>query len=235
MTHTDASLPLVSQDILVKRQFGHRARLALSPAEVSKTDDQAHAARALWNLLHAWWQMMPKEKRTLANADAAIRQARKDIDFLAVLPAQAAQAVLKTYVRAWQNCWEGRADAPNFKGRLRTVMSVDIPQGRDLNITRAHRRWGLVNIPKVGRVRFRWTRDLPVGKRADAENRITGARLVKDALGWHIAFRVQTLVPEPEAHQGPDIGIDVGITVPLALSDGTTLRARPMAHPEGAG
>jgi putative transposase len=44
-------------------------------------------------------------------------------------------------------------------------MSVDIPQGRDLNITRVHRRWGQVNIPKVGRVRFRWTKDLPVGKR----------------------------------------------------------------------
>jgi putative transposase len=155
----------VSQDALVKRQFGHRARIALSPAEVSQMDAQAHAARTLWNLLHAWWQMMPKEKRTLANADAEIRQARQDIDFLAVLPAQAAQAVLKTYFRAWQNCWEGRASAPNFKGRFRKGMSVDIPQGRDLNITRVHRRWGQVNIPKVGRVRFRWTKDLPVGKR----------------------------------------------------------------------
>ncbi|MBE4737881.1 RNA-guided endonuclease InsQ/TnpB family protein [Streptomyces caniscabiei] len=212
----------MSQGTLVKRQFGHRARLALSPAGIRAADDQAHAARTMWNLLHAWWQMMPKEKRTLAHADAAIRQARKDIDFLAVLPAQAAQAVLKTYVQAWKNCWDGRADAPNFKGRLRTVMSVDIPQGRDLNITRVHRRWGMVNLPKVGRVRFRWTKDLPVGKRADTENRITGARLVKDALGWHIAFRVQTLEPRPDPHQGPDIGIDVGVTVPIALSNGET-------------
>lgn len=165
---------------------------------------------------------MPKDERTLANADAAIRQARKDIDFLAVLPAQAAQAVLKTYFQAWKNCWDGRADAPNFKGRFRSVMSVDIPQGRDLNITRVHRRWGVVNIPKVGRVRFRWTKDLPVGKRANSDNRITGARLVRDALGWHIAFRVQTFERKPEPHTGPEIGIDVGITVPLALSDGTT-------------
>ncbi|MFF9489005.1 RNA-guided endonuclease InsQ/TnpB family protein [Streptomyces sp. NPDC014676] len=194
----------------------------MSPAGIRAADDQAHAARTLWNLLHAWWQMMPKEKRTLANADAAIRQARKDIDFLTVLPAQAAQTVLKTYFQAWKNCWEHRADAPNFKGRFRTVMSVDIPQGRDLNITRVHRRWGMVNVPKVGRVRFRWTKDLPVGKRADAENRITGARLVKDALGWHIAFRVQTLQDKPEPHPGPDIGIDMGVTVPLALSDGET-------------
>ncbi|MFF3893130.1 RNA-guided endonuclease InsQ/TnpB family protein [Streptomyces sp. NPDC001812] len=212
----------MSQGTLVKRQVGHRARLALSPAGVRSADDQAHAARTLWNLLHAWWRMMPKEKRTLGHADAAIRQARQDIDFLAVLPAQAAQAVLKTYFRAWQNCWEGHADAPNFKSRLRTVMSVDVPQGRDLNITRVHRRWGMVNLPKVGRVRFRWTKDLPVGKHASTENRITGARLIKDTLGWHIAFRVQTLQAEPAPHRGPDVGINVGVTVPLALSDGET-------------
>ncbi|MET8956326.1 transposase, partial [Streptomyces sp. NPDC004533] len=183
-------------------------------------DDQAHAARTMWNCLHDWWMMLPKDKRTLAAADAAIRQARKDLDFLAVLPAQAAQAVLKTYFQAWKNCWDGRADEPNFKARHRTGMSVDIPQGRDLNITRVHHRWGMVNIPKAGRVRFRWTKSLPAGKRANAENRITGARLVKDALGWHIAFRVTTLEPTPEPHTGPDVGIDAGITVPLALSDG---------------
>ncbi|MGP3981443.1 RNA-guided endonuclease InsQ/TnpB family protein [Streptomyces sp. KR80] len=204
----------------MKRQFGHRARLALSPPEIRLIDDQAHAGRAMWNLLHDWWTMLPKDKRSLTAADTAIRQARKEIDWLGVLPAQAAQAVLKTYFQAWKNCWDGRAEEPNFKARFRTVMSVDIPQGRDLNITRVHRRWGMVNIPKVGRVRFRWTKDLPVGKRANKNNRITGARLVKDALGWQIAFRVQTLEPKPDPHAGPEVGIDVGVTVPLALSDG---------------
>ncbi|MCX5322903.1 transposase [Streptomyces sp. NBC_00120] len=203
-----------------KRQFGHRARLALTPAQARLIDDQAHAARTMWNCLHDWWTMLPKDKRARAAADAAIRQARKEIDWLRVLPAQAAQAVLKTYFQAWRNCWDHRADAPNFKARLRTVMSVDIPQGRDLQITRVHRRWGMVNIPKVGRVRFRWTKDLPVGKLANRENRITGARLVKDGLGWHIAFRVLTLESKPEPHTGPEIGIDAGVNLPLALSDG---------------
>ncbi|KPI08376.1 transposase IS605 OrfB, partial [Actinobacteria bacterium OK006] len=52
----------MSERGLETRQFGHRARLALSPALAVKADDQAHAARTMWNLLHAWWQMMPKEK-----------------------------------------------------------------------------------------------------------------------------------------------------------------------------
>ncbi|WP_185932812.1 RNA-guided endonuclease TnpB family protein [Streptomyces sp. WAC 01325] len=217
-----------------KRQFGHRARLALPPAQIRLMDDQAHAARTLWNLLHDWWTMLPKDKRCLAAADTAIRQARGEIDWLAVLPAQAAQAVLKTYFQAWKNCWAGRADAPNFKARIRTVMSVDIPQGRDLNITRVHRRWGVANIPMIGRVRFRWTKDLPVGKRADKENRITGARLVKDALGWHIAFRVHTLEARPEPHQGTEVGIDAGVNLPLALSDGDHQdHGRPPRLPDG--
>lgn len=210
---------VVSELGLMRRQFGHRARLALSPAEIRLLDDQAHAARTMWNCLHSWWTMLPKGKRTLAAADEAIRQGRKDLDYLGKLPAQAAQAVLKTYFQSWKNRWEGRAGEPNYKGRFRSAMSVDIPQGRDLNIVRVHRRWGMVNIPKVGRVRFRWTKDLPVGKKATKENRITGARLVKDALGWHIAFRVQTLEARPEPRQGPEVGIDAGVSIPLALSN----------------
>ncbi|MDH6136784.1 putative transposase [Kitasatospora sp. MAA4] len=210
----------MGEHVMEKWQFGHRARLAISRVESERIDGQAHAARAMWNQLHDLWMMTPRCQRSLVRMDQTLRQARKEIDWYAVLPAQAAQAVLKTYIQAWRNCWEGRADEPNFKARHRSVMSVDIPQGRDLNIKRVHRRWGMVTIPKVGRVRFRWTRDLPVGKRADADNRISGARLVKDALGWHIAFRVQTLEPASAPHTGPEVGIDVGVNVALALSDG---------------
>jgi putative transposase len=92
----------------------------------------------------------------------------------------------------------------------------------------------LVNIPKVGRVRFRWTKDLPVGKKAGGDNRITGARLIKDALGWHIAFRVQTLESAPRPHEGPEIGIDAGVNIPLALSDGNHHHhGRPARLPDG--
>lgn len=38
---------------LAKRQFGHRARLVLSPAEIRVLEDQAHGARTMWNCLHS--------------------------------------------------------------------------------------------------------------------------------------------------------------------------------------
>ncbi|MEU5640309.1 RNA-guided endonuclease InsQ/TnpB family protein [Streptomyces milbemycinicus] len=205
----------------MKRQRGHKARLFLTPAQALAAEGQGHAARTMWNLVHDWWTMLPKERRNLAAADAAIRQGRKDLPWLGVLPAQAAQAVLKTYFQAWKNCWDGRADAPNFKGRFRSRMAVDIPQGRDLQIVRLNRRWGRMWAPKIGHVLFRWTKELPVGKHADKENRITGARLVKEADGWYVVFRVHSEVPEPAPHTGPTVGIDRGVTRPLALSDGT--------------
>ena len=220
---------------VVERQFGHRARMALDPAQVAVLDAQAHAARTTWNLLHDWWLMLPKAKRTLAAADTVIRQGRAELDWLGVLPAQAAQAVLKTYFQAWKNCWEGRAQAPEFKARFRTRMSIDIPQGRDLHVTRVHRRWGMVNVPKLGKVRFRWTKDLPVGKLTDKNNKITGARLVRDALGWHIAFRVKAQGEAPGEHLGPEIGIDAGITIPLALSDAQQAGGSPAAALRAAG
>lgn len=139
--------------------------------------------------------------------------------------------MLKQYYRAWQNCWEGRAAAPAFKARLRARMSIDVPQGRDLAIQRITRTWGIVKVPKIGVIRFRWTRDLPVGKHADAWNRVTGARLVKEADGWHAVLRVRTQAQEPAPHAGPGVGIDRGVARPLALSDGTFREHGPWLTP----
>ncbi|MFF9344343.1 MULTISPECIES: RNA-guided endonuclease InsQ/TnpB family protein [unclassified Streptomyces] len=205
----------------MERQRGCKTKVYFTPAQFAAAEDQGHAARALWNLVHDWWTMLPKERRNLTAADEAIRQGRKDLPWLGVLPAQAAQAVLKTYFQAWKNCWGGRSRPPNFKGRFRSRTAIDIPQGRDLRIVRLNRRWGRMWAPKIGHVRFRWTRDLPVGKRADKGDRVTGARLVKEADGWHVVFRLRSEVPNPAGHTGPTVGIDRGITKPLALSDGT--------------
>lgn len=210
---------------LLKRQRGHKALLDLTLEQAIALDGQGHAARFLWNSLHDWWTMAgrcPMRRASLALADQHIRQARKEIPWLAALPAQAAQQVLKTYHRAWVNCWEARADAPNFKSRIRSRMAVDVPQGRDLQIKRLTRRWGQVRIPKIGIVRFRWTKDLPGTTRSAPAGRVTGARLVKEAHGWHIVFRTELPADAPAPKTaGRLVGIDRGITVPLALSDGT--------------
>ncbi|MEV0236139.1 transposase [Nonomuraea sp. NPDC050786] len=213
----------------VKRTRAHTARLDLSPAQAAVVDGQAHTARALWNLLHEFTTFHQGRLPSLKECDAAIRQARHEIDWMGQLPAQAAQAVLKTYRQAWANFFnpDHSAKRPTFKARLRSRMAVDVPQARDLQISRINRRWGAVNLPKVGRVKFRWTKELPGLTKGGPSGRVTGARLVKDAYGWHIVFRTELLGSAPVPHTGPKVGIDRGITVPLALSNGQHLRHGP--------
>ncbi|WP_268904151.1 RNA-guided endonuclease InsQ/TnpB family protein [Candidatus Frankia alpina] len=50
---------------------------------------------------------------------------------------------------------------------------------------------------------------------------LTGARLVREANGWHVVFRLETPDVQPESHGGPPVGVDCGVTRTLALSDGT--------------
>ncbi|GAA4197648.1 transposase [Microbispora amethystogenes] len=209
---------------VARQARAHVARLDLTAAQVAVLDGQAHTARALWNLLHEYCTFRQGRLASVKDCDAAIRQARREIDWMGRLPAQAAQAVLKTYRQAWANYFNPAhpAGRPGFKSRARSRPAVDVPQGRDLNIARLNRRWGAVNLPKAGRVRFRWTKDLPGATRGGPAGRITGARLVKEADGWYIVFRTERQVPAPAARPGPVVGIDRGVTVALALSDGTT-------------
>lgn len=218
---------------MMKVNHGYVRRLSLTSEQTEALDSQGHAARAMWNLLHAWWTWGGKNRRpSLKQADEAIRQARKDIPWLADLPAQAAQQVLKTYIRAWKNCWEGRAQAPEFKGRMRSRMAVDVPQGRDLAVIRLSRHVGQVRIPKAGVVKFRWSGPIPgVGREA---GKVTGARLVKNALGWHVVFRTEVELATPTQHPGPAIGIDRGVNVALALSDGNDQTHGAWIRPEEA-
>ncbi|WP_308164890.1 RNA-guided endonuclease InsQ/TnpB family protein [Nonomuraea sediminis] len=213
----------------VKRTRAHAARLDLNPAQEAVLDGQAHTARALWNLLHEFTTFRQGRFASLKACDAAIREARHEIEWMGQLPAQAAQAVLKTYRQAWANFFnpDHPAKRPTFKGRFRSRMAVDVPQARDLQITRINRRWGAVNLPKVGRVTFRWTKDLSGITKGGPSGRVTGARLLKEAHGWNIVFRTELLVSAPVLHTGPKVGVDRGITVPLALSNGHHLRHGP--------
>lgn len=201
--------------------------LAPSPAQEQTLRLQADAGRALWNLVHAHHTFYAASRRwpSWSQSDAAIRQARKDIDWLAILPAQAAQQVLKAYKQAWSNYWNGSHRRPTWKTR-RARRAVDVPQARDLNITRLNGKWATVTIPKVGAVKARFHRAMP--------ERITGARVVREATGWMLVIRGENQVVTPNRRRAErgSIGIDRGITHTLALSDGSFLD-RPAALTTG--
>jgi putative transposase len=90
-------------------------------------------------------------------------------------------------------------------------------RGRQWDVRRLSRKTGEVWVPKVGWVRFRWSRAVPDG--------VKSYRVTWDRAGrWHVAFAA---VPAPVAapRNGQVVGIDRGVAVSAALSTGDLLHA----------
>jgi transposase len=82
------------------------------------------------------------------------------------------------------------------------------------NVQRVNRRWGQVLVPKLGWVRFRWSRPAPAAR---------SYRITRDRAGrWHLAFAaVPPAIPAPG--NGEVVGVDRGVAVSAALSTGELL------------
>jgi putative transposase len=218
---------------VVVRRRSHAARIYPTPAQAAVLHRQGHTARALWNLLHNWYTCRSggiAKRPSIAEIDRQLRGARTDPlpgwEWLAELPCQATQQVLKHYLRAWDQFYKGLARPPRPRKRS-ARLAVDVPQASKLCIARLSRRWGEVTILLVGRVRFRWTRPLP-GVSRGCPGRITGARLIKDPLGWCISFRIEEAALAVPANPYPPVGVDRGIAHAMALSDGQYLDMPPL-------
>ncbi len=131
------------------------------------------------------------------------------MDWLRELPAQTAQQVLGELDLAWQRCYAGLSRPPRFKRKGQPV-TLRFPQ--DIEVRRLNRRWGSVRVPKLGQVRFRWTRDLP--------GTVKHASLSYVAGGWHVAFCLEVEVKPAAPNEMPPIGVDRGVAIALMTSEG---------------
>ena len=98
------------------------------------------------------------------------------------------------------------------KGQDEGFRIVAVTRG---DVRRLNRNHGEVRVPKVGWVRFRWSRDVP----ADVKS----YRVTRDRAGrWHVGFAV---IPGPVEGPGTGqvVGIDRGVAVSAALSTGEML------------
>jgi putative transposase len=90
-------------------------------------------------------------------------------------------------------------------------------------VKRLSHKWGQVSVPKVGWVRFRWSRPVPEAK---------SYRITRDRAGrWHVAFAV---IPDPIASPGTGrtVGVDRGVAVSAALSTGELLHCPVPSTPD---
>ena len=175
--------------------------------------------RAVWNIgldqrrqyrQRQSWISYPEQCRELA-----IAKTDPDLSWLAEAPGHCLQQTLKDLDKA---CRTHCTSKVKFRSKTSWSPSFRFPEGKHMRVRRLSKRWGQVNLPKFGQVRFRWTRDLG--------GTIRSATLTRDGMHghWYVSLLVEDGILEAAADpELPVVGIDRGVKVALALSDGRML------------
>jgi transposase len=195
-----------------------RYRLYPTPVQEAVLREHCAHARYVWNLAveqQAWWAPGRKGPPGFAAQCRQLSEARAASPWLAAGSVIVQQQALRDFDPAMRGFFAGTHRKPGWRkrGRNEGFRIVAVKPG---DVRRLNRRWGQVKVPKIGWVRFRWSRAVPDAK---------SYRITRDRAGrWHVAFAV---IPEPVPGPGTGqiVGIDRGVKLTLALSDGTTYQA----------
>ncbi|BBY91835.1 transposase [Mycobacterium gallinarum] len=195
-----------------------RFRLVPTPEQEQELLAHCRDARYVWNLAveqQRHWQPGRKAPGYLEQA-AQLTEARAEYSWLRAGSQTAQQQALRDFTQAMKYFFNGTHRRPTWRkaGVHEGFRQVGL---RPHHVEKLNRRFGRVWIPKVGWVRFRLSRPVPVG--------VKSYRVTRDRAGrWHIAF---AHIPDPVAgpRDGSVVGIDRGVAVSAALSTGELLRA----------
>jgi putative transposase len=196
-----------------------RYRLLPSPAQEAVLRDHCGHARFVWNLAveqHRHWRPGRASAPGYLEQCRELTTARAEHPWLAAGSQMVQQQALRDFARAMANYFRGSHGRPSWRkaGRDEGFRVVAVKPDE---VRRLSRHVGQVRVPKLGWVRFRWSRAVPAG--------VKSYRVTMDRAGrWHIVF---TAVPEPipAPGNGQAVGIDRGVAVSAALSTGELLRA----------
>ncbi|GAA4618896.1 hypothetical protein GCM10023195_85220 [Actinoallomurus liliacearum] len=128
------------------------------------------------------------------------------------------QQALRDFAQAMANFFAGTHRRPTWrKAGVHEGFRIVGQRGNHWDVRRLSHKVGQVWIPKVGWVRFRWSRQVP--------DEAKSFRVKRDRAGrWHVAFAV---IPPPVDGPGTGqvVGVDRGVAVSAALSTGEKLFA----------
>jgi len=198
-----------------------RYRLLPTPAQEAVLRDHCAHARYVWNLAveqHSHWHPGRTSAPGYLEQSRQLTAARTEHDWLAAGSQMVQQQALRDFAQAMAAFFDpaNPAGPPSWrKARRDEGFRIVGRRGRQWDVRRLNRKAGEAWIPKVGWVRFRWSRAVPPG--------VKSYRVTMDRAGrWHIAFAaIPDLVPGPG--NGEVVGIDRGVAVSAALSTGELL------------
>ena len=133
-----------------KANTGRRYRAYPSPQQGERLAGWGHSCRAVWNLALAQRQYLYRHRGVTLRANTQsiqLTRARGELPWLADLPAQSAQQVLRQLDRADDNWWNPRhpAGPPMFKKR-HNRLAVPFP-GQAVKVHKLNRKWAQVWLP----------------------------------------------------------------------------------------
>src|SRR5690606_27581403 len=205
-----------------------RYRLQPSPAQEQALLEHCGHARFVWNLAveqHAHWKPGRERAPGFAEQCRQLTEARAAFAWLRAGSIIVQQQALKDFAQAISNFFGGTHRRPAWRkrGRGEGFRIVAVKVG---DVRRLSRHVGEVRVPKVGWVRFRWSRAIPEG--------VKSYRVTRDRAGrWHVAFAaIPDPIPAPGL--GEVVGVDRGVAVSAALSTGEMLNAPGLCDAEKA-
>jgi putative transposase len=198
-----------------------RYRLCPTPAQEAVLQGHCAHARYVWNLAveqHQHWHPGRRSAPGYLEQSRQLTQAWAEQPWLAAGSQMVQQQALRDFARAMAGFFdpENPAGRPSWR-KAGCNEGFRVVAVKPEHTRRCSRKAGEVWIPKVGWVRFRWSRPAPPG--------LKSYRVTMDRAGrWHIAFAA---IPDPIPAPGNTevVGIDRGVTVSAALSTGEMLRA----------
>jgi IS605 OrfB family transposase len=188
------------------------------PEEQALLEHCTHA-RFVWNLAveqHQHWRPGRVGAPGYAEQSRQLTEARRQFGWLAAGSQTVQQQALRDFAQAMSSFFAGTHSRPTWRkaGRHEGFRIVG-RRGSHWDIRRLSRKNGEVWIPKVGWVRFRWSRAIP--------DEVKSYRVTRDRAGrWYVAFAV-TPEPIPGPGTGEVVGVDRGVIVSAALSTGELL------------
>ncbi|WP_091383436.1 RNA-guided endonuclease InsQ/TnpB family protein [Actinokineospora alba] len=205
-----------------------RFRLQPTPAQERVLLEHCGHARFVWNLAveqHSHWRQGRKAAPGYTEQCRQLTEARAVNPWLAAGSVIVQQQALNDFAQAKANFFSRTHRRPTWRRRERSegFRIVAVKPG---DLRRRSRNIGEVRVPKVGWVRFRWSRAVAVD--------VKSYRVTRDRAGrWHVAFAVA-----PESIAGPGtgavVGVDRGVVVSAALSTGELLSVPTLRDSEKA-
>ena len=175
-------------------------------------------ARFVWNLAveqQLFWQP-GCHAPGYSEQCAQLTEARAEYDWLAAGSQTVQQQALRDFAQAMRNFFAGTHRRPSWR-------KAGVHEGFRQVALKAHHvellngRYGQVWVPKVGWIRFRWSRAVPPA--------VKSYRITRDRAGrWHVAF-AHIPDPIPAPGDGGVVGIDRGVAVSVVLSTGELLHS----------